>query len=258
MTALHRQIVEQQRELESDVAMAAGIQRGLLPPAPPAIAGAELAGVCLPAANVGGDYYDLLVDDRGRLVMLIADVAGHSIGSALLMAMARSILRREILRGEPPAAVLTAANEHDVRRPRQRRACSSRSSARVYDPADGRLVFANAGHNPPLLLAADGAPLELDADGAAIGILEEVEFEERSATVEPGGLLLLYTDGVVEALDAGRRAVRRGAADRASSASTPAPAPRAVTDGVVAALAGFRDGGHQRDDVTMVALRRQA
>src|SRR3954451_25191955 len=105
VTALHRKIVQQQRELENEVAMAAGIQMGLLPTDPPAVAGADVAALCLPAANVGGDYYDLMLDDRGRLVMLIADVAGHSIGSALLMAMARSVLRREIAAGSSPSAV---------------------------------------------------------------------------------------------------------------------------------------------------------
>jgi len=201
VTALHRQIVEQQRELEAEVAMAAGIQMGLLPTAPPAVAGIDVAGLCLPAANVGGDYYDLILDDEDRLIVLIADVAGHSIGSALLMAMARSVLRREISGGGSPSEVLAATNQAMYADLVTAGLFITMFCAR-FDPADGQLTYANAGHNPPVLKREDGSS-ELDADGAAIGFLEHVDFEERTEQLEPGATILLYTDGVVEAMDPG-------------------------------------------------------
>lgn len=254
VTALHRQILEQQRELENEVAMAAGIQRGLLPMAPPAVAGADLAGLCLPAANVGGDYYDLMLDEQGRLVMLIADVAGHSIGSALLMAMARSILRREVAQGEPPAAVLRATNEA-MYADLVNAGLFITMFCAIYDPADGGLTFANAGHNPPVLVRADGSTLELDGDGAAIGILERVDFEELTDTVGPGDFLLLYTDGVVEALGPDGEQFGEGRLAELVTASS-ASGTEAVIGAVVAAVHDFTGGGHQHDDITMVALRR--
>lgn len=256
VTALHRQVVEQQRELQNEVAMAAGIQRSLLPTEPPAVEGADVAGLCRPAANVGGDYYDLMLDDRGRLAMLVADVAGHSIGSALLMAMARSILRREIGQGAPPSEVLAATNAAmfgDL----VNTGLFITMFCAIYDPAGGGLTYANAGHNPAILARGDGTTAELDGDGAAIGILEDVAFEERTASIGAGDCLLLYTDGAVEAL--GPDDEPFGEARLAETVTAAAAAgARAVVDRVAGALDDFTAGAHQRDDITLVALRRPA
>ena len=257
VTALHRQIVEQQLELENEVAMAAGIQMGLLPKEPPAVEGIDLAGLCLPAANVGGDYYDLILDDEGRLVILVADVAGHSIGSALLMAMARSVLRREVAQGHSPAEILGVTNTAMFGDLVNAGLFITMFCAR-YEPADGRLTFANAGHNPPLLARADGATLELDGDGAAIGFLEHVDFEELTEQVGPGDALLLYTDGIVEAM--GPDDTEPFGEERLAelvSAMAPAGA-QATIDAIVGALNDFTAGTHQRDDIRMVSLRRPA
>jgi sigma-B regulation protein RsbU (phosphoserine phosphatase) len=256
VTALHRRIIDQQRELEGEVAMAAGIQMGMLPAEPPTVQGADVAGLCLPAANVGGDYYDLLLDDHGRLVILIADVAGHSIGSALLMAMARSILRREIIQGQPPSEVLRATNEA-MYTDLVNAGLFITMFCAVYDPAAGLLTFANAGHNPPVLARADGSSLELDGDGAAVGFLPEVEFEELSETIGPGDCLLLYTDGVVEAMDPVEEAFGE---ERLTElvATMSAGGAQALIQAVVDALNDFTAGGHQRDDITMIAVRRTA
>src|SRR4051794_3369449 len=252
VTALHRQIVEQARELESEVAMAAGIQAGLLPAAPPEVAGAELAGLCLPAANVGGDYYDLIPADDGRLMLLIADVAGHSIGSALLMAMARSVLRREVAGGGSPSEVLAATNQAMYADLVTAGLFITMFCAR-YDPADGQLTYANAGHNPPVLTSEAGTA-ELDADGAAIGFLEHVDFEERTETLAAGDALLLYTDGVVEAIDAAEEPFGEQRLAELVEAMAGAGAEPLI-DAVVEALNDFTGGGHQRDDITMVALQ---
>lgn len=253
VTALHRQIVEQQRELENEVAMAAGIQAGLLPTAPPQVADADLAGLCLPAANVGGDYYDLLLDDDGRLVLLIADVAGHSIGSALLMAMARSILRREVAQGASPSDVLAATNQAMYADLVNTGLFITMFCAR-YEPAEGRLTYANAGHNPPVLAHGDQTT-ELDADGAAIGILDAVEFEERSETLAAGDVLLLYTDGAVEALDPAEEPFgEERLAELVQAMASLGAGP--LVHSVVEALNDFTGGAHQRDDITLVALRR--
>lgn len=255
VTALHRRIVEQQSELQSEVAMAAGIQAGLLPTAPPQVPGAELAGLCLPAANVGGDYYDLMVDDQGRVVVLVADVAGHSIGSALLMAMARSVLRREVSLGASPGAVLRATNSAMFGDLVNAGLFITMFCAR-YDPG-GELLYANAGHNPPILARSggEGEAVELDADGAAIGFLDDLEFEERTEEIAPGDCLLLYTDGAVEALGPADEQFGEARLTELVSAMAPAGA-QPVVDAVVAALNDFTGGAHQRDDITLVALRR--
>jgi serine phosphatase RsbU (regulator of sigma subunit) len=234
-----------------EVEIAARIQRSLLPGAPPEIRGATVAALCVPAANVGGDYYDFFVDDRGRVSLVIADVAGHSIGSALMMAMARTILRRELHESSDPAAVVTSTNAalfDDL----------VRSSLFLtvfcvrFDPAAGVLEYANAGHNPPLLRRASGEVSELDADGAAVGILRDVEFERGRAELARGDVVLLYTDGVTEAARAdgaqfGEDGLREIFGDLP---------PQELVDTVFsAARAHAGVGSSQGDDITLVALR---
>jgi serine phosphatase RsbU (regulator of sigma subunit) len=254
VTALHRRVVEQQRELESEVRMAADIQRGLLPAEPPSVPGAELAGWCLPAANVGGDYYDMLVDADGRLNLLVADVAGHSIGSALLMAMARSVLRREVALGAGPAEVLAETNRAMYGDLVNAGLFITIFCAR-FDPADGTLEYANAGHNPPLLRrAATRESVELDADGAAIGFLEDLPFEEKTDRLEPGDTLLLYTDGVIEA--PGVDGTMFGEERLAELVEELDAGAEALVQAVVASVGDHSGGATQHDDVTVVALRR--
>ena len=237
------------RELE----IAAGIQRTLLPSAPPAVEGAEIAALCMPAANVGGDYYDFVVDGEGRVSFVIADVAGHSIGSALMMAMARSILRRELAEGNDPASVLGATNGalfDDL----VRSALFLTVFCARFDPATGLLEYANGGHNPPLVRRSSGGHVELDADGAAVGILRDVEFEPGALALDVGDTLLLYTDGVTEAIGPdgeqfGEERLRATFGDLR---------PQELVDTLYSASRAHAGvGSAQGDDVTLVAVRRE-
>ena len=234
------------RELE----IASGIQRALLPSSPPSLPGTRLAALCAPAANVGGDYYDLLVSEDGRLSLVVADVAGHSIGSALMMAMARSILRREIADGKPPNAVLAGTNDGLYDDLVAAGLFITAFCAR-YDPKQRLLEYANAGHNHPMLRRVDGAVEELDADGAAVGILADVVFEGRSALLVPGDALLLYTDGATEAANpAGEPFGEK----RLREAFLRGDSPSELYD----AVRSHTEGAPQADDVTLVLLRAEA
>ncbi len=196
------QLVEEVKEAERvarDMEIASEIQKSLLPAHPPRIEGVELAGRCVPAKNVGGDYFDYFLMDDGKLGVLIADVSGHNVGSALVMAMTRLALRFESGHQSSVAAVLAATN---------RAMYSDLSNAGLfittfyarYDPATRVLAWANGGHNQPLLWrAGEHKALWLDADGMLVGVLDEVEYEERQMTLDPGDILLLYTDGITEA-----------------------------------------------------------
>jgi sigma-B regulation protein RsbU (phosphoserine phosphatase) len=206
----------------------------------------------VPAANVGGDYYDFLVDEGGGLALVIADVAGHSIGSALMMAMGRSILRCELAGGGEPAAVLRATNAalfDDL----VRAGLFITAFCARFDPATRRLAYANAGHNPPLLRrAADGVTRELDADGASLGILQDLEFEPGKTALEAGDVLVLYTDGITEAPGPdgqfGEERLRAALDDRP---------PGALVEAIYAAVRAHA-GDVRADDVTLVALRAGA
>ncbi len=233
-----------------EVEIAAGIQRSLLPAAPPELAQAELGALCVPAANVGGDYYDFLVDDAGRVSLVIADVAGHSIGSALMMAMARSILRRELTEGGDPATVLAATNAATYDDLVRAGLFITAFCAR-HDPAAGTLEYANAGHNLPLLRRATGEIVELDADGASLGILDDVEFEGASIPFGPGDSLLLYTDGVTEAAAPDGEQFGEARLHEVFGALS----PRELVEAVYAAVRGHTGEAAHGDDVTLVALR---
>jgi sigma-B regulation protein RsbU (phosphoserine phosphatase) len=251
-----RRAEEARRELE----IAKQIQLSLLPEVPLHLATAEIAGLCVPATHVGGDYFDYF--HRGGLVdLVIADVSGHSVGAALIMAEARSVLRAEArrtlaepARSEGVAPILDGVNDtlHE-----------DLSGADLfitmfyvrYDCRTRRLSYANAGHNFALLLkSGEERCVPLDADGLVLGVRKGVAFEEKTEDLEPGDWLLLYTDGVIEAQNgAGEffgiaRLCRLFAARRAL-------APEAMIAELLAELRAFAGKNPLRDDVSMVALR---
>jgi sigma-B regulation protein RsbU (phosphoserine phosphatase) len=236
-----------QQELE----IAASIQLGLLPRSSPAVPGVAVAGRCLPAAQVGGDLYDHVVDADGRLSLLIADVAGHSIASALLMATTRSLLRREVAEGRTPAVALAAAGNllfEDL--------AGAGLFVTVFcaqlDPRTMELRFANGAHNPSLLRRADGTVEELDADGMALGMVEGWPYEEGTRTLARGDLVVLYTDGVTEARNRsgelfGEPRLHALVAGLDGDATAAASA-------IVAAANDFTEGLGAQDDLTVLVL----
>jgi len=181
-----------------EMEIAKQIQLSLLPPATPHLTGIDCAGRCVPATHIGGDYYDLLLDD-GRVDLVIADVSGHSVGAALIMVETRSVLRAQTGSQNSPAATLAALNEilHDDL---SRAELFITMTYLSYDPATRLLAYANAGHPPALLYRRREERFrELDAEGLILGVERGVEFAQDCIEVEPGDLLLLYTDGVIEA-----------------------------------------------------------
>lgn len=257
VTSVHRSLAARTREMQDEVRTAAGVQRGLLPTVPPVLDGVTLGGLSVPAADVGGDYYDFMTTATGEVVVLIADVAGHSISSALLMAMCRSVLREQVSRGLAPHEVLEATNA-TMYEDLGNAGLFITLFCASYDPATGHLRYANGGHNPPLLRRADGTVVELDADGAPAGILPFVGFVPGEAQLEPGDHLVLYTDGIPEAgmeRDDPFGEERLTAVVAAAGALTPAQLGQQIHAAVVA-HAGAESA--RRDDITVAGLRVEA
>jgi len=246
---LHRQVLEKQR-LEDQLAVARDVQAGLLPGGPPRLAGYDVAAVNLPTHAIGGDYYDYVPLDNGRLALVVADVSGKGVPAALLMASFRAALRTEIRRQSDLRALASELNAAVV---------EFRDAARfvtavccVLDAATGALRYVNCGHNPPLVLRAEGTREALLQGGPALGLKAGERFEAGVVTLEPGDGLVLYTDGVVELGEAEFGVDRLEAAVRASHGR---PASEAL-DGVIAATRAFSGRAGYEDDFTLVVLNR--
>ena len=247
-----RRAEDERHELE----IARQIQMSLLPKEPLTLPDVEVAGVCIPAAQVGGDYYDFF--RHGDCVdIVIADVSGHSVGAALIMAEMRSTLKAELRRTrsehDSTAQLLSALNEllHvDL----------NGSDLFItmfylrYNCKTRMLRYASAGHNPPLLLRASASACSgLDADGLILGVNRSVHFVEEQQVLEPGDQILLYTDGVTETQNVRGEFYGGQRLCRAFTDLRQAP-PDQTLEQLLDQLRDFRGTAMFLDDITMVAF----
>jgi sigma-B regulation protein RsbU (phosphoserine phosphatase) len=200
MSLYNIQLIEEVKDAERvkrEMEIAQQIQMGLLPSKPPEFPGLDLAGRCRPATQVGGDYYDFFLNSDNKLGVVIADVSGHDVGSAFIMATARSTLRSEVLARKSPAKILEDTNfvlYDDLTRAEK----FITMFYAEYDATARILSYSNGGHNHPIVLR-DGKCTFLDTEGMTIGVLDSFDFEEKTMHLEPNDFVIFYTDGVVEA-----------------------------------------------------------
>ena len=250
---LHRSLLQKQ-QLEAQLRVAHQVQSRLLPQAPPAVDGYDLATVYIPSSELAGDYFDFLPLPDGRLGLVIADVAGKGVPAALIMATFRALLRAHAAPGTTPEAVAAGLNRL------LRAECRPHGFVTCWlgalEPATGRLTYTSCGHVPPLLVASSGEAVELAGGGPVLGVFEQASFLSRTVTLEAGCALVLHTDGVVEArrpdgeeLGGDRlRAVVAGALPRGADA---------VARGVVEAVREFTGASLFEDDFTLVVVARR-
>jgi serine phosphatase RsbU (regulator of sigma subunit) len=237
--------------MEREIEIAREVQRELLPRACPIIPGLKIAGACRPAIGVGGDYYDYLQFSEHRLGIVIADVAGKGIPAALLMAGLQGSVRSLAGPTVQPGEVNRLLNGMLYR---------STTTARyatlffaLYDADRRVLSYSNAGHFPPLHVGRDGGVARLGAAGIPLGLFEEAVYGQAQRTLEPGDLLALYTDGIVEAQ--GLDGVEFGE-DRFIELLT-RYRDADLDDLVLKIMAELErwSGGHAHDDATLVLAR---
>jgi serine phosphatase RsbU (regulator of sigma subunit) len=243
----------QRRAQEQELAVAKKIQQDLLPRGPLALDGVEVMGFNLPCFAVGGDYFDYFPLADGRIALAIADVAGKGVPAALLMSNLQAILRSECARGSAVPAVPAQAN-------RQLSESMGGSSKFVtffygaFDPAARRLSYSNAGHNPPLVVRADGRIEELETGGLLLGVFPLAEYDEGTVELEPGDVCVLFTDGVTEAesktreLYSDERLQELLRRHRGESATE-------IASAIAEDVAIFSHGLHQSDDVTVIVVK---
>jgi sigma-B regulation protein RsbU (phosphoserine phosphatase) len=255
---VHREANEK-KEIEGELKNAREVQRVLLPQEDPVVTGFRVNGTNLPAKIISGDYYDYIDLPDGKLGVVVADVSGKGVSAGLLMAMCRSLLRAVALADASPSAVLSAVNRYLF--PDIREDMFISMIYGVLDPADGSLTFARAGHEPALVFRKSNGEVELlKPKGLALGIdagnvFERVTRDER-IVLEAGDCVLLFTDGVKEALDSGEEEF---GIERLSA--TFREAARLGAEGVVRQVQeevkSFTGEGPQMDDVTIVAIEKR-
>ncbi len=242
--------------LDAELALGRRIQRSLVPLVPATISGYEIATHYEAAREVGGDFFDVfrIRGQAGRLAICIADVSGKGIAAALLMAFVRPLLRAAVDHVRSPARALEQTNRILV--DERRSALFITALCATVELRGGILRLANAGHEPPLLVPADGGPIAwLEGSGPLLGAFAQLDLAERVVTLARGDLVLLYTDGVTDAqapsgLRFGdHRLIEALETARGGSA---ADAVEAVCD----AYHRFQADQPNADDVAIVALRR--
>ena len=189
---------EERRRLEEELALARRIQVALLPSQLPQVAGWELYGANFPSRVVSGDYYEVVPRGDGReLVLMIADVSGKGVAAALLTASLQALSAGPVEDGLPPDEICVRLSRLLHRRTPPEKFATALLA--VLEPATGRLRYTNAGHNPGLIVRAEGEVQELGPTGVPLGLLPAALYGAAEAMLAPGDLLVLYTDGIAEA-----------------------------------------------------------
>lgn len=249
------QLIEEVKDAERvkrEMEIAQQIQMGLLPGDPPRIPGLELAGRCLPATQVGGDYYDFFLNAENTLGVVIADVSGHNVGAALMMAAARSTLRSEVLTQRSPSKILENTNFVLYDDLTHAELFMTMFYAE-YDAYTKILRYSNGGHNHPILLR-DRTCTFLDTDGMLIGMLASVNFEEKTLYLQPDDFVIFYTDGVVEAINEEGKMFKVDRLCQVLEAHWQSDAQQLLAK-IFEALDQFTGNAFRSDDITVVVLK---
>jgi sigma-B regulation protein RsbU (phosphoserine phosphatase) len=241
--------------LRHELDIAASIQQSILPSAFPAFPDRsefDLYAEMLPAREVGGDFYDFFLIDREHLGFLIADVSGKGVPAALFMAMSRTLLKATALEGLSP--------EECLRRVNGRLCLDNRSEMfvtvfyAILDTRSGSVEYSNGGHNPPYVLRRSGAVEPLPRTGdMVLGAIGDVPYRSKSVRLEPGDRLLLYTDGVTEAMDSSDALFGDERLSSYLERADGAP-PEPLIAGLVQAVKEFAGERSQSDDLTALAV----
>ena len=251
---LTREWVEKQK-LDKELGVARQIQRGLLPESDPSLEGWDIAGVNIPCLAVGGDYYDYVENSGGKLGVAIADVSGKGTGPALIMASVQASLRTLSGLGGLPLDVLFSRLNEIVFRSTQPNKYVTVFYA-LLDPENGDLTYVNAGHVYPLLLRRSGEVESLSRGSQVVGLLPEVQVEVGGSQLEPGDLLVLYTDGLSETRSPeGEEFEEGGRIVETAKAVSDLPA-REIVGRLVGAARAFAAGAGLSDDLTLVVVKR--
>ncbi len=240
--------------LQNELDVASKIQQSILPTEFPRHEKYAVYASMEPARNVGGDFYDILMLDRDHVGLAIADVSDKGVPASLFMMSSRTLLKGTAIGLPQPGMVLTDVN--DLLYEENETAMFVTVFYAVYSPMTGELDYANGGHNPPLVIHTDGSSEFIPpVGGIALGIARGIPFAQGSLTLQTGDTLLLYTDGVTEAMNAESEefGVERL---QAIFLENPPTSAQATNDAVFAAVHAFAGDTPQSDDITCLSISR--
>ena len=251
-------LMEQQMErvrLERELQVASEIQQRFQPASAPIVTGYELQGISFPCYEIGGDYYDFIQRDNGKLIVALGDVSGKGPSAALLMSSLHAAVHAHSDTHSSLAKTIGAVNRYLVDS-----TPANRFVTLFYaelDPKNGSLAFLNAGHNPPLICHAGGTMEQLAAGGLPLGIMANADFREGKTRLHPGDVLVIYSDGVSEAVNP--KGEEFGPTRLYETVSRNLDASAAgIRDRIESALTKFCQGTPAADDITLVICKRLA
>ena len=257
-----KQMQQEHNELEGikgDLAVASEIQQAILPrifpPFPENTDLMDIAASMNAAKDVGGDFYDFFRIDDDHIGFVIADVSGKGVPAAIFMAVSRTLIRATGIRGGCPSECITYSN-----------GLLEKESVNnmfvtlfygIYNIETGEITYTNAGHNPPYVLKQNGTLERLPVTkNMAIGIFGDFEYQEETLQLESGDTLLLYTDGVTEAINPSEEEFREERLEQTLKNSAGLNCQQ-IIDAIKADVKTFADGAEQSDDITLLALKRK-
>lgn len=269
----HQAVLIEKERLEADLALARDIQQRMLPQSPPIIPGLDVAGLSIPSKEVGGDLFYFLPLSDGRLGLTIGDVSGKSVPAALLMSNVLAALKSEARIVDREDEILTHLNGMIAEQVETGRFVTFFYG--VLDPAAQRLRYACAGHNPPLVVHADGEAEWLQEAGVPLGLMPDSTYSPAEASLRPGDVLVLYSDGVTEAQRDPSPAGLQGPGDEeedtesekrptafydehrleAAVRESRSKSAAEIVAHVMESVRNFTEGAEQSDDLTLVVVR---
>ena len=248
----------QLESIKGDLAVAREIQQAILPrifpPFPENASQLDIAASMNAAKDVGGDFYDFFRIDDDHIGFVIADVSGKGVPAAIFMAVSRTLIRATGIRGVSPSECITYSN-----------GLLEKESVNnmfvtvfygIYNIKTGEVKYTNAGHNPPYVLKQNGTVERLPVTvNMAIGIFSDFEYQETTLQLEPGDTLLLYTDGVTEAINPSEEEFTEKRLEETLK-KVSGQTCQEIIDTIKADVKTFADGAEQSDDITLLALKR--
>jgi len=249
-------LAEKEKDLQhvqEELHLAFEIQTNLLPKEAPHLSGYDIAGKNTPAKEVGGDYYDFLAVEERKLAFCLGDVSGKGLPAALLMANLQAAVRSQTMAGTSLTSCLERANALLFRN------TSSEKFATLFfgclDAASHVLHYCNAGQNHPFLIGNEIKPIRLSAGGLALGCFESFPFEESQVALKPGDQLIVFSDGISEAVNGAGQEFGEASICELASANREASAAGLI-DFIFKAVGEHARNQPQMDDMTMVVVKR--